>query len=44
MTDPIVENVKKKYSERSKVGILKYKTTLTDNITDNFLKQERVCS
>jgi len=38
MTDPIVENVKKKYSERSKVGILKYKTTLTDNITDNFLK------
>lgn len=38
MTDQIVENVKKKYSERSKVGVLKYKTTLTDNITDDFLK------
>lgn len=38
MFDSIVELVKKKYTDRSIVGIEKYKTTLADNVKDDFLK------
>jgi len=37
MKDPIVENVIRKYTERSEVGIKKYGTTLDCNNFDNFL-------
>ena len=37
MKDKIVEQVINKYSKRSKVGIQKYGTTLSDNNTDDFL-------
>tara|TARA_R110002033_G_scaffold64953_1_gene115844 strand:+ start:65 stop:301 length:237 start_codon:yes stop_codon:yes gene_type:complete len=36
-TDPIVESVKVKYDQRSKLGIDKYNTTLYDN-PDGFYK------
>ena len=32
MKDKIVESVINKYTERSEAGIVKYKTTLTDNV------------
>lgn len=32
MKDKIVESVINKYAERSEAGIVKYKTTLTDNL------------
>jgi predicted HAD superfamily Cof-like phosphohydrolase len=38
MFDHIVESVKKKYTDRSIVGIRKYNTTLADNMKDDFLK------
>ena len=38
LVDPIVESVKKKYSERSSVGIEKYGITLHENDKDDFLK------
>lgn len=38
MFDPVVESVKKKYTDRSIVGINKYNTTLADNMRDDFLK------
>jgi predicted HAD superfamily Cof-like phosphohydrolase len=38
MFDPIVENVKNKYTDRSIIGIEKYNSTLEDNVTDDFLK------
>ncbi len=38
MFDSIVENVKRKYTDRSIRGIEKYNTTLDDNVTDNFLQ------
>lgn len=36
-TDKIVEQVLKKYKQRSEVGIKKYGTTLQENNNDNFL-------
>jgi hypothetical protein len=36
-TDPIVEQVKELFDQRSQVGIKKYGTTLHDNNTDDFL-------
>lgn len=38
LVDPIVEQVKEKYSERSSVGIEKYGITLHENDKDDFLK------
>jgi len=38
MFDSIVESVKNKYTDRSIRGIEKYKTTLDNNVTDNFLQ------
>ena len=38
LVDPIVEQVKEKYSERSSVGIEKYGITLQENDKDDFLK------
>jgi hypothetical protein len=38
MTDKIVENVREKYLQRSKVGINKYGTTLEGNNKDNYLE------
>lgn len=35
--DPIVESVRQKLLDRSKIGIKKYKTTLKDNTKDNYL-------
>ena len=35
--DIIVEEVKSKFDERSKLGIKKYGTTLKENNTDDFL-------
>jgi hypothetical protein len=35
-TDPIVEQVKELFDQRSQVGIKKYGTTLHDNNTDDF--------
>lgn len=37
MKDKIVESVVNKFNERSELGIKKYKTTLAENNTDNFL-------
>ena len=37
MIDPIIERVVTKFRERSEVGISKYKITLYDNNTDDFL-------
>ena len=37
-TDKIVEDLKKEYDVRSRVGINKYKTTLQDNNKDDFLQ------
>ena len=36
--DPIVQQVKDKFEERSQLGISKYGTTLEDNNSDDFLK------
>lgn len=36
--DKVVQSLLKKFKERSDVGIDKYKTTLFDNNSDNFLK------
>ena len=36
-TDPIIESVVEKIKSRSAFGIIKYKTTLKDNQTDDFL-------
>ena len=36
--DPIVKQVVDSFQERSKVGIEKYKTTLAENNTDDFLE------
>jgi len=36
-TDPIIDNVVNKFSQRSAVGISKYNTTLYDNNVDDFL-------
>jgi len=36
--DPIVEQLKKEFDERSALGIKKYNTTLADNNTDDFLQ------
>jgi hypothetical protein len=38
MTDPVVESVVNKYTERSLVGQKKYNTTLHQNNHDNYLK------
>ena len=38
MKDKIVENLKSEYDTRSKLGIKKYKTTLEDNNSDDFLQ------
>lgn len=37
MKDQIVENVIRKYQQRSEVGIAKYGTTLEQNNKDNYL-------
>lgn len=37
MIDPIIERVVTKFRERSEVGLPKYKVTLYDNNTDDFL-------
>jgi hypothetical protein len=36
--DAVVESVINEFAERSKIGIEKYGTTLTDNKTDDFLQ------
>ena len=36
--DEITEEVRKDLLERSRVGIRKYNTTLSENMTDNFLQ------
>ena len=41
MFDSIVESVKNKYTDRSIRGIEKYKTTLDNNVTDNFLQHHQ---
>lgn len=38
MIDAIVEKVREKFYQRSQVGIAKYKSTLSDNNHDNYLK------
>jgi hypothetical protein len=38
MNDPIVENVVSKYYHRSEVGKIKYKTMLSENNHDDYLK------
>lgn len=38
MTDPIVKSVVKQFKERSKKGISKYGTTLSENEKDDFLQ------
>jgi hypothetical protein len=38
MKDKIVEKVKREFDIRSAIGIHKYKTTLQDNNTDDFLQ------
>lgn len=35
--DPIVENIRNKFLQRSQLGIKKYGTTLSENKKDNFL-------
>lgn len=37
-TDPIIESVTSKFLQRSQVGQEKYKSTLKDNTSDNYLK------
>ena len=38
MKDKIVEELKKEFDVRSCIGITKYKTTLQDNNSDDFLQ------
>ena len=38
MKDKIVEDLKAEYDNRSKGGVKKYKTTLEDNNSDDFLQ------
>jgi hypothetical protein len=38
MKDKIVEDLKAEYDTRSELGIKKYKTTLEDNNSDDFLQ------
>ena len=37
-SDKIVEDLKREFDVRSCIGITKYKTTLQDNCTDDFLQ------